>query len=107
MAFYDLYAFQNKELIDECQLLEEILEVKFRGHDSLFFGTYYLASPVSGCKISIKQNFNLHEQEYLEPSFQQVNILIYVDNAPAALAKAYEAKLLTIDKITLLRREIL
>jgi hypothetical protein len=107
MAYYDLYGFDIENPDAALQILEEILEVRFNTHDSLYFGVYYMTKGIKGDKISIKRNFDPQEEEYLEPDFQNVDVLIYVDKASAEVAKEYEEKIVKIDKIKLLRREII
>jgi hypothetical protein len=107
MAYYDLYGFEIEKLSAARKILEEILQVRFNTHDSLYFGVYHMAKGIKGDKISIKRNFDPQEEEYLEPEFPNVDVLIYLDNASAEVAKEYEVKLIKLDKIRLLRREIL
>ena len=107
MDYYDLYGFEIEDIDDASQILEDILQVRFNSHDSLYFGLYYMVKGIKGDKISIKRNFDPQEEEYLEPDFQNVDVLIYVNNALAEVAKEYEVKLIKIDKIRLLRRKIL
>jgi len=107
MTYYDLYSFDIKELNSASKILEEILKVKFNTHDSLYFGVYYMAKGIKGDTISIKRNFDPQEEEYLEPDFQNIDVLIYVDKASAEVAKEYEEKLLKIDQIRLLKRDII
>jgi len=106
MTYYDLYGFEIEDIDDASQILEDILQVRFNTHDSLYFGIYYMTKAMRGDKISIKSNFDPEEEEYLEPDFQDVDVLIYVDKASAEVAKEYEEKLREIDKIRLLRRKI-
>lgn len=106
MTYYDLYGFEIEDIDDASQIIEDILQVRFNTHDSLYFGIYYMAKGMRGDKISIKSNFDPEEEEYLEPDFQDVDVLIYVDKASAEVAKEYEEKLREIDKIRLLRRKI-
>jgi|GEM_PF-2075595 len=111
MAYYDLYGFEIEDIDDARLILEDILQVRFHTHDSLYLGVYYMAKGIRGDKISIKRNFDPYfdpdsdpqEERYLAPHFQNVDVLIYVDKASAEIAKEYEEKLLGIDKIKLLR----
>ena len=110
MTYYDLYGFESEQLNDARLILEDILQIRFNTHDSLYLGVYYMAKGIRGDKISIKRNFDPgsdpQEEKYLKPDFQHVDVLIYVDKASAEVAKEYEEKLLGIEKIRLLRRKI-
>ena len=106
MTYYDLYGFEVEHLDDAKRILEDVLEVRFNTHDSLYFGIYYMSEGIMGDKISIKSNSDPEENEYLEPDFPNIDCLIYVDNASPEVAKRYEEKLLKIDKLQLLERYI-
>jgi len=106
MVHYDLYGFEIEYIDDARKILGDILQIRSGTHDSSYFDVYYMAKGTRGDKISIKRKFDPQGEEYLEPDFRNVDVLIYVDKASAEVAKEYEEKLLKTDKIRLLQRKL-
>jgi hypothetical protein len=105
MKHYDLYGFVERDLDQVCTILESILHVTFRAHDSLYLGEYYLykyPKPEHG-ELSLRINLDPLDGESAETHFPEVTILLYSEDVPAPLA--LEKMLSTkIPGVRLLRR---
>ncbi len=74
----DLYGFTSAKLADLTDILKEILGVQFVFRSSDFFGDYYRSTPESTENIRLVLNYYEGEEEWLEPTFKDYNVLLYV-----------------------------
>jgi len=102
---FDLYGFEIEGFRVTKEILEEALNLEFSTHHSDYYGSYYLAKLSEGGEISAKGNYDEIEHGFLEPDFQNIEILIYVDKVNLDTAREYQKKLLKISGVSFLRRD--
>ena len=108
---FDLYGITNTDIDTAAQILPDAIGMPFEPHDSSYWGEYYLARTENRKeKFTLKENYNLMEEDWNEPDFQQYPLLLSVSISDATLdrAKELEQQLKQVlgAKIVLLRRNV-
>lgn len=107
----DLYGMLDDNIDAASIILAKLLTIPFEPHDSDFWGEYYVTRNEDRTeKFSLKENFNIMEDDWNEPNFKDYPLTLEVSlTGPNAVTRARELEeriLKTQDiKIALLNRE--
>lgn len=90
------FGIRDCDLESAREQIQRILGVQFEGHESSYWGEYYLAKTASGESVQLAPNRNEAEEELNEPDFPDVLLLVNVtdildDDRLAQLRRALEA----------------
>jgi len=80
MEIFDLYGFPGNDLRRTKTLLEQYFKFEFEERESDYFGTYISKKINKSENLSLKENYNNYEGEWLESKFEKYPLLLYVDN---------------------------
>lgn len=106
MSVVDLYGIKNKQMEDIKLSIESALKATMVLHESSFWGEYYMMGYSYEENLTLHNNFNDVEKDWLKPEFKDFDILLYINNS----SRTEELqKLLTkeMPDIVLLHRDIL
>ena len=84
MFTYDLYGFKYSNIEKLKHELEKILGLRFTARESSYLGYYYHGGVVGEEEFLLIENYNPDEQEWYEPKFKEIPLLLAVDGTQRA-----------------------
>ena len=107
---FDLYGIPGTDMDTAAQLLPGVLGLPLEPHESSYWGDYYLArSENRKEKFTLKENYNLMEEDWNRSDFKQYPLLLEVSISSNTMKRAKELenrlKQTMQEKIVLLERE--
>ncbi len=104
MRIYDIYGIVGYGLHEVAQYLSGVLGVEWTYHDSEFLGSYYRYKGGDGESLTLNQNFDANQGEYLMPNNRDQELLLYASNTERA--GEIEERLFSSElTVTLLQRQ--
>lgn len=80
MLSNDLYGLIDKDLEAARRLIEQVLGIRFEGHDSSYLGgVYYRYGAFNAEHFVLHQNLDIVDNEPIEPSYSAYPLLLYVN----------------------------
>jgi len=106
VKIYDIYGFKTDSFTDVTPAVERAIGLNFEMRESCYRGgTYYkYGKDPRKENFSIQKNYNPAEEEWEEENYQEMKILLFVNNTERA--NKLKLKLMTeIPGITLIKRK--
>ena len=104
MRIYDIYGIVGYGLDEVARYLSGVLGVELTYRSSEFLGNHYRYKSSDGESLTLNENFDANQGEYLLPDHRDQQLLLYVSNTDRA--EEIEDRLLASElTVTLLRRQ--
>jgi hypothetical protein len=104
MRFYDIYGIVGYGLDEVAHYLSGVLDIELTRRSSDFLGDFYRYKRGDGESLTLNENYDANQGEYLMPDHRDQTLLLYVSNTDRATE--IEERLLASElTVTLLQRQ--